>query len=234
MPAFLKDISKFYGAVERNAAGQTLEDFLEEYDPYVYKNPCVTVDTVVAKIQPEQRDISGTEVLMIKRGNHPSIGKWALPGGFIDLHEDTMEAAKRELQEETGIEGLPVEQLRAWGEYDRDPRARIVTVAYLGVIEQELPAKAGDDAADADYFTVDLKKKELETKENRVKCLYEMILSGQNGVVNRGVVEYTENATGILRQPEYRIVESDGIASDHAAVILQAMLYLQERLTDRK
>ena len=81
MPAFLEDIRPFYGNRERNDMGQTLEEFLEAYDPKRYEQPSVTVDTLVVQ-HPNQFDTvnQGLKVLMIQRGNHPSIGKWALPG----------------------------------------------------------------------------------------------------------------------------------------------------------
>lgn len=93
---------------------------------------------------------------MIKRGNHPSIGYWALPGGFVELREDMDQAAARELEEETGVKGLPLQQLRTWGSYDRDPRWRVITTSYLALVEGELPVKAGDDAADALWMDVEL------------------------------------------------------------------------------
>ena len=72
-------------------------------------------------------------MLLVKRGNHPSIGCWALPGGFVDLRENLEDTARRELQEETGVSGLPVEQFACYGDYQRDPRARIITSAYLSI-----------------------------------------------------------------------------------------------------
>ena len=89
MPAFFDDISSFYGTGERNVSGQTLEEFLELYDPYKYKNPCCTTDAVVFSYR-EKLDstLTGLKLLLVKRSNHPSIGFWALPGGFIELQED--------------------------------------------------------------------------------------------------------------------------------------------------
>ena len=130
MPSFLEDISPFYGTGEKNAAGQTLEEFLEAYDPYRYKNPCCTTDAVVFSAGKElNADLTGLRVLLVRRSNHPSIGCWALPGGFVNLRENLEDTARRELEEETGVNGIAVEQFACYGDYDRDPRARVITTA---------------------------------------------------------------------------------------------------------
>ena len=158
MASFLEDITPFYGTGERNGKGQTLEEFLEEYDPYRYKNPCCTTDTVVFSYKDEQALKEGRlKILLVKRGNHPSIGCWALPGGFVNLRENLEDTARRELQEETGVSGLPVEQFACYGDYQRDPRARIITSAYLSIVkESDVSVEAGDDAADAAWFEIEI------------------------------------------------------------------------------
>ena len=96
MPSFLKDLTPFYGTGEKNAEGKTLEQFLEDYDPYKYRTPCCTTDTVVFSYngQPVSED-TVFKVLLVKRKNHPSIGFWALPGGFINLEENLEDTARR-------------------------------------------------------------------------------------------------------------------------------------------
>ena len=161
MPSFLDDISSFYGTGEKNEKGQTLEEFLKEYDPYQYKNPCATTDMVLFSYAGEKPDTDALKVLLVCRKNHPSIGYWALPGGFVELYENLEDTARRELEEETGVKGLPVEQFACYGDYQRDPRARVITTAYFSLVnEKEVRVKAGDDAADAAWFTVKLKKGE--------------------------------------------------------------------------
>lgn len=110
----------------------------------------VTVDAVVLGI-----DNQGVSVLLIQRKNEPFKGKWALPGGFVDKHEDLETAAKRELQEETGLVVNSLEQLHAFGKPGRDPRDRMVSIAYTATIEKE-NAKiiAADDADDAQWFSL--------------------------------------------------------------------------------
>ena len=98
MPSFLDDISSFYGTGEKNEKGQTLEEFLKEYDPYQYKNPCATTDMVLFSYAGEKPDTDALKVLLVCRKNHPSIGYWALPGGFVELYENLEDTARRELE----------------------------------------------------------------------------------------------------------------------------------------
>ena len=98
MPSFLKDVSRFEGTGEKNANGQTLDEFLEAYDPYRYRTPSCTTDAVIfAHTDQPDASLSGLKILLVKRSNHPSIGYWALPGGFIDLDENLDDTARREL-----------------------------------------------------------------------------------------------------------------------------------------
>ena len=145
----------FIGTGENNEAGQDLSTFLNNYNPDKYKNPCNTVDTLVFTYNDNNGKITINKILLIKRKNHPSIGWWALPGGFVEYREDLRAAALRELKEETGIDNIQTEQLKSYGEYDRDPRARIITTAYVALVpEGSLKAMAGDDAKEAEWFNI--------------------------------------------------------------------------------
>ena len=145
--AFLEDLKGFYGTGEKNRAGQSLEEFLDRYDPRKYDCPSCTTDIVAVQCDEPLRSWGQPlKLLLVKRGNHPSIGWYATPGGFVELKEDLYEGAARELQEETGVTGLPLQQLRTWGAYDRDPRWRVITTSFLALAEGDLPVRAGDDA----------------------------------------------------------------------------------------
>ncbi len=117
---------------------------------YNYPHPAVTVDVAVFTQQDGQ-----TRLLLIQRAHYPEQGKWALPGGFIDIDEDLEDAARRELQEETGISVGELEQLHTFGKPGRDPRERVITVVYVAVVDAgKIQVKADDDAADARWFDV--------------------------------------------------------------------------------
>ncbi len=93
-------------------------------------------------------------VLLIRRGRDPFLGSLALPGGFVDIDEDLPAAALRELAEETGVSGISLRELGAYGVPGRDPRGRTVSIVYVGQVPAELPVIAGDDAAEAGWFSL--------------------------------------------------------------------------------
>jgi 8-oxo-dGTP diphosphatase len=121
--------------------------------PYTYEfpKPAVTVDCVVFGLDTDEQ----LKIMLIQRDIPPYEGQWALPGGFIHLHESLDEAARRELREETGIENIFLEQLYTFGDVKRDPRERVITVAYYALINlTEYNVKATTDARDAQWFPV--------------------------------------------------------------------------------
>ncbi len=121
------------------------------YDPEAYARPSVTVDVVVFTLQ--EADL---EVLLVRRGQRPFAGMWALPGGFVRLDESLDEAARRELHEEAGVGDVFLEQLYTFGDPARDPRTRVITVAYYALVPYEAVAghHAGTDATETAWFSL--------------------------------------------------------------------------------
>lgn len=231
MPSFLKDITPFYGTGEKNSDGKTLEEFLEEYDPYKYRTPCCTTDAVVFAGGGQQSVREGrVKVLLVKRKNHPSIGLWALPGGFINMEENLEETARRELEEETGVKDIAVEQFACYGDWDRDPRARVITTAYMAFVDEgSTPLRAGDDAADAAWCSLDLREGSRETAGEYTETTYILEMENkEKGILLRPVVKRRERR-GLIREKKFSVIENGGTAVDHAAVITQAFLILKER-----
>ncbi len=96
------------------------------------------------------------KVLLIRRGQHPYKGKWAFPGGFIEMDEELHEAAVRELEEETSLSGVELRQMHTFGTIGRDPRGRMITVTFIGVVGPDnMQVTPGDDAAEAKWFDID-------------------------------------------------------------------------------
>lgn len=117
---------------------------------YNYPRPALTADVVLFVKNDKE-----TRVLLIRRGKEPFMDSWALPGGFVDENEDIKDAALRELKEETGIVGLDLIQVGAYGKPGRDPRGHTVSVVYTAILDSEPEYQAGDDAAEAGWFTID-------------------------------------------------------------------------------
>ena len=115
-----------------------------------FEKPSVTVDIAVFSIKNDD-----LKVLLVKRKINPFKDKWALPGGFVKIKESLEAAAKRELQEETGVKDIYLEQLYTFGDPGRDPRGRVITVSYLALINSEkISLHATTDTSDAQWFSV--------------------------------------------------------------------------------
>jgi 8-oxo-dGTP diphosphatase len=101
-------------------------------------------------------------LLLIKRKGQPFKGKWAIPGGFVNIDEELETAAARELKEETGLTGVHLDQIYIAGKVGRDPRGRVITAVFMGIASaKQRRIKAGDDAADAKWFDIENLPKDL-------------------------------------------------------------------------
>ena len=115
---------------------------------YKYPRPAVTADCVVMTKE------AVPQVLLIERGADPYKGCWAFPGGFMNMDETTEQCAIRELEEETGMQVTELHQIGAYSKVDRDPRGRTITVAYLAIVDEPIAVTGQDDAAKAQWFSV--------------------------------------------------------------------------------
>jgi ADP-ribose pyrophosphatase YjhB (NUDIX family) len=193
---------------KKNQKGQTYDEFLAEYEGAGWPNPSITVDNVLFSIVDER-----PVVLLVKRGNFPDIGEWAFPGGFVGPDETCEEAAARELEEEAGITGVDLEQLYTVSTPGRDPRCRCVTNCFMGVVPEPLATRAGDDAAETAWFFIDY----AAIGED-----YELILKSGD-IVLTAVMKIRRTASGKVDINASEIVSKDGIAFDHAKLILYAI-----------
>jgi len=115
---------------------------------YKYPRPAVTADCIVITREAEPK------VLLIQRGDEPFKGGWAFPGGFMNMDETTEQCAIRELEEETGLRLLKIQQIGAYSKVDRDPRGRTITVAYLAIIDEPIAVTGQDDAVKAEWWSL--------------------------------------------------------------------------------
>ncbi len=124
----------------------------QETFSYRYPHPAVTTDVVIFTL------LDGRlQLLLVKRANPPFKGDWALPGGFLDIDEDLDTCAARELEEETGVSGVYLEQLYTFGATHRDPRERVISVTYYALVPQHTltTPRAASDAADVGWHAFD-------------------------------------------------------------------------------
>lgn len=188
--------------------------FLKNFDPSKYKNPAVAADTALFAA-----DGDALKILLIRRGGYPYKGRWALPGGFVNIDEDVRVSAQRELQEETGVSGIYIEQAFVWAVPDRDPRQRVIAVSYIGLAPfEKFKAVAGDDAAQAEWFAI---KGYEETEVN-------------GGVTARYTLSGAETLHPVVSYPSGRLqeisrVQSGGLAFDHAESIAFSLNTLRHR-----
>ncbi len=124
----------------------------EQYDVTKYERPSVTVDVVIFSLMDER-----LKVLLVRRKQWPYQHMWAIPGGFVQMDESLDDAARRELAEETGVEEVYVEQLFTFGDPGRDPRTRVITVAYFALVPPNAMSqpRAGSDAQEAAWHPLD-------------------------------------------------------------------------------
>jgi 8-oxo-dGTP diphosphatase len=225
----------------RNKQGLTETEFLQQYDAGKYERPSVTVDmlifTVLEEAKANYRKLPERvlNLLLIKRGDHPFLGQRALPGGFVNNNESLEAGARRELREETNLERIYLEQLYTWGDVGRDPRARVISCSYLALVDSAaLKAQAGDDATDAQWFQV--KYQVLAEQKNRsdqglgAEKLVALTLSSVAETVSAKIKVVEVLEAGRVIRVSREIVESQGIAFDHAQIITYAIECLRNKL----
>jgi 8-oxo-dGTP diphosphatase len=179
-------------ATRRRPVSAEEQDYLAGYDPRAFAPVAVTVDIAILTIRAGELC-----VLLVRRGAHPFRGAWALPGGFVGATEDLDQAAARELREETGISvDAYLEQLHSYGAPQRDPRMRVISVAYLALVADLPGPMAGTDAADARLWSL----AELDGGRPELAFDHRRILDDAVERA-RAKLEYTSLATTLVLEP---------------------------------
>ncbi|MCI8517325.1 MAG: NUDIX hydrolase [Hungatella sp.] len=212
----------------RDRDGLTEEEFLAKYEPGDYPRPSVAVDMVIFTVTDQEEDNyrrlpkKELRLLLIKRGGHPYLGQWALPGGFVRPSETTEQAADRELREETGVDQVYLEQLYTFSQPGRDPRTWVMSCSYMALIDStQVKVQAGDDADQAAWFKLTSRMSE---KRGRTE-VWELTLRHRD-ICLRAVLEKEEG------RPFYdsRMIGQEGLAFDHGRILAYGLERLRGKL----
>lgn len=197
----------------------TEAQYLEGYDANQYYRFSVATDIVAFSVSEEIKTNyrklpeKKLRILMIKRGEHPFKGEWALPGGFVRENETTEETARRELEEETGVKETYMEQLYTFSNPKRDPRTRVISTAYIALLNTNPRLKATEDAVDAAWFEVSYEQ--VEGKKYKLTLMHEDERLG------------AEKLEADIEGEEFK---AQGIAFDHAKIIAAAIERLRGKI----
>jgi len=221
----------------KNRQELTEEEFLQEYDAGRYKKPSFTVDMLIFTIMDEEKENyrklskKNLKILLVKRGDHPYLGKWALPGGFVNIDEGLNEAAQRVLKAETNVDDIYMEQLYTWGEVNRDPRTRIISSSYMALVDStSLSIKAGSDTEDVRWFNIRYNLLEEKKVVNECGYIYERLVEiklWDDREECSSKIKIKENLDGSIKR---EIIETSGIAFDHGKFIEYAITRLRNKI----
>ena len=212
----------------RDKNGLTEEEFLASYRPGDFERPSVAADMVIFAVtdrrEENYRKIPEKELrlLLIRRGGHPYLGCWALPGGFVRPTETADQAAMRELREETGLDQVYLEQLYMFSQPGRDPRTWVMSCSYMALIDgNSVKVQAGDDADQAAWFKVSCRP----AGEREGIRMWELTLT-HGDIVLKSVLEKAERDTFV----QCRIADRGGLAFDHGQIIACGLERLRGKL----
>lgn len=210
----------------RDKDGLTEQEFLRQYRPGDYTRPSVACDMAVftvtaAAAESYRKDpVKELRLLLIERGGHPFLGCWALPGGFVGPDETVTQAAARELREETGVSDVYLEQLGVFSDPARDPRTWVMSCAHLALIDGgKVRVCAGDDARNAAWFQLSFDQIQPQRDGDPVR--YALRLADGGAALSAVVERRHPGADGLA------VLENDGLAFDHAKIIVCAMEHLR-------
>ncbi len=215
--------------------------YLAEYDIERFARPSIATDMAIFSIMQEGEHENyrklpemALKILLIKRGTYPFKGCWALPGGFCRPDEDVYTTARRELYEETGVDAAYLKPAGIFSETDRDPRGWIISNTFLSLINGEKSKlRAGSDAWEAKWFSIQLEgkevKKELLGENAEIETEYVLrLLHEESGMCLTAKVKEYKKFVDYHESEYYELIDGDGIAFDHAKIILQTLLFLRK------
>ena len=212
---------------------QSEKEYLSQYNINKYERPSVTTDIAAFMIRSEESDNykrdseNRLSILLVKRGVHPFMDCWALPGGFLKPNETVEECALREITEETNVVPVAILPVGVFSEPGRDPRGWIISNAFFSVItEESVKQVGGDDAADAQWFDVSFEK------DNDGDYHLSLSLRGNTASESIHLDAVLTKERTKFGKSIFLIKNSGGLAFDHARIIAEAVCLLRKYAQD--
>ena len=206
------------------------EEFLKSYNVNEFQRPSITNDVIIFTTDNLTEENSrkvprkGMQVLLIKRDDYPEKEKWAIPGGFVNFNESLEEGAIRKLKEETGINNVYMEQLYTFGEVNRDPRTRVISIGNIALISKEsIDFNNTIDTTKTKWFWI--KKDLVESIEDNKyiikKYIFKLVSEDEKIKSEYGIIEKTEKSILRKRSITYKLLEgsTDELAFDHYKIL---------------
>lgn len=205
-------------------------EFLNKYDESKYERPSVTSDVLIFTTEDKKEENSrkvprkGMQVLLIKRDNYPHMGKWAIPGGFVNIKESLEDGAIRTLKEETGVENVYIEQLYTFGEVNRDNRTRVISVGNLALVSKEKIRYSKDSLVkESKWFWIDKELVSTKTDEKFMTNTWILSLKSEddNTKIKYEILEQTERTILRKNKRTYKLLEesTEELAFDHYNIL---------------
>lgn len=215
--------------------------FLSEYDVNIYDRPSVTNDIIIFttgdRIEENSRKVpkKGMQVLLIKRDDYPYKGKWAIPGGFVKNDESLEEGALRKLKEETGIDNVYTEQLYTFGEVNRDPRTRVISIGNIALISKDdIRFVDYKDRKESKWFWVE--KNLVDSKKDETHTINKYILKFESEdeeiKFNYEIIEKIERTIFRKKETNYKTLNesNEELAFDHYKIIDYAVDRIRNKI----
>ncbi|NRY62987.1 NUDIX hydrolase [Clostridium beijerinckii] len=227
--------------MNKELADKNERKFLSEYDVNIYDRPSVTNDIIIFttgdRIEENSRKVpkKGMQVLLIKRDDYPYKGKWAIPGGFVKNDESLEDGALRKLKEETGIDNVYTEQLYTFGEVNRDPRTRVISIGNIALISKE-DIRFGDykDRKESKWFWVE--KNLVDSKKDETHTINKYILKFESEdeeiKFNYEIIEKIERTIFRKKETNYKTLNesNEELAFDHYKIIDYAVDRIRNKI----
>ena len=196
--------TKYYPSTEEERI------YIEEYDGSKYEKPSVTADVVIMTLVPGE----GLGVVLTRRSEFPYKHRWALPGGFVGIRESIEDTARRKLEEKAGITDLPFYQFGTFGDVDRDPRMRVISVSYMAFVPiHKISLSPGIGADDAGIFAVKEIERERVFVRNGLEIKEEDLAFDHADIIRTAVIrlrnriDYTDDALAFVNADSFTITQ---------------------------